>query len=285
MQTDTGGLLLALMYSLLYLVMVYQAMLIFTYRHKLVSVQNGIVLLCLLWIPLRIIFWVKTTIPSSWPTTVVIFLYDLPAALWFNTFSLLTVFTAQVIHWRRWRDVRGAYMFGLGFLNAATWAATVVVSSLSQAHLSIKTFQTIRLVTLGVIYLSMSMLLGWHGIKFQTLGRHEYMHTQLPRSPLVFSLCNTLLCLIFFARSIYEFCSLNQGLLPPRLKLIQFNREHPPLDWGIFWITVTFQIVPTVILVLIVWKVNPRRNSLLCESFFATRSPRRGCVLCFCATH
>eukprot|EP00128_Syssomonas_multiformis_P008161 Colp12_sorted_trinity150504_noHs@71 len=94
---------LAVLYSILFLICVFQLCRIFYFRHKKASYQTYFLALCLVWTVIRAIFlgfcyrdWV--TMPS-WLLRI---LYWLPINVQFATYSLVVLYFAQVVHKHDW---------------------------------------------------------------------------------------------------------------------------------------------------------------------------------------
>jgi uncharacterized membrane protein YgcG len=80
----------------------YQIFLIVHYRHW--GLQLGMLGSCALWLPLRIIFFMKLTfVMHDWPLLLMLLLLNLPTCLLVTTFSILAIiFYGQILNWREW---------------------------------------------------------------------------------------------------------------------------------------------------------------------------------------
>jgi hypothetical protein len=101
MRFDFLAALLVLGYACLFVCAVAQEVLIVRFRHSLRSFQSFLLCSCIVWLPLRMVFWIKTTVNGYWDRRITITLFEIPTAVIFTTFSLLAVFFAHIIHWKR----------------------------------------------------------------------------------------------------------------------------------------------------------------------------------------
>eukprot|EP00937_MAST-01D_sp_MAST-1D-sp2_P006990 g6990.t1 len=99
---DPLAIALAVLCSIILLGVILQIVLIVRGRHNLYSLQTGVLVLCVLWLPLRVLFWVKTMQSTTWNDSLMLTLFSLPTCLQFSTFSLLALFYAKVVNWRQW---------------------------------------------------------------------------------------------------------------------------------------------------------------------------------------
>ena len=101
-SNDPLTITLAVCCMLIWLSVVQQLRLIVHGGHNFFSLQTGVLLLTSMWLPLRILFWIKIMLTSTWNTSLMLMLYALPTCLEFSAFSCLALFYARVVNWRDW---------------------------------------------------------------------------------------------------------------------------------------------------------------------------------------
>ena len=99
---DPLAITLAVLCALIMVGVLHQMYLIVRRGHNFYSLQTGVLGLCVLWLPLRVVFWVKVQAGSEWNMYIMMIFYSLPTCLQFTTFSLLALFYAKVVNWRQW---------------------------------------------------------------------------------------------------------------------------------------------------------------------------------------
>ncbi|KNC51387.1 uncharacterized protein AMSG_07569 [Thecamonas trahens ATCC 50062] len=102
MQISGTLLTLTLMYSFLFKVCLVQLGRVVYYKHRFFSAQVGFLVLCLLWMAVRVVFFVSVQLSYS-PSFLLIAVYELPVNIEFGVFSLLVLFTSSMVlrHTRR----------------------------------------------------------------------------------------------------------------------------------------------------------------------------------------
>ena len=99
---DPLAITLAVSCTLIWFSVLQQLRLIVRGGHNFYSLQTGVLLLTMAWLPLRVLFWAKCMVPSTWSDSFMLMLYALPTCLMFSAFSCLALFYARVVNWKAW---------------------------------------------------------------------------------------------------------------------------------------------------------------------------------------
>jgi uncharacterized membrane protein YgcG len=269
----------------------YQIFLIVHYRHW--GLQLGMLGSCALWLPLRIIFFMKITfVMHDWPLLLMLMLLNIPTCLLFTTFSILAIiFYGQILNWREWHllsthscsttclkvpvasqcssllktdccrrevslSLKKQYWCYWGIANLFVWILSIYGAYNSSREMaSSRGNEDVRVGSVAAIYVVLAGTLAYHGYKFNQLSSQEYSQSLLPRSPVVFASMNMILCLSFVSRAVFEFIQISGFPVDLRVATIPLAGAHKKMYFGVFLLHFWWEILPTLVVVSILWKI------------------------------
>ena len=259
MSDPLGGLLCSI-YLVLFGLTGWQFLRAVRNRAQLLSFRQSILFTCLLWLPMRIVFWAKTTSAASWPPFAISFLFYIPDCVQFSSYALLATFEGFAIHHKRWHGKGGyrwRYVTGNVVSNLAVWGATLSTNGLVDADAaestsgSSQTSVLIRSVVIGGVFLLLSALIVWHGWLFSRLSRADLQQVQVPLSPRRMFYLNASLSAVFATRALDDLLLQSVNVLPTQEAHVEVDGE--PLYFGVFLLYVLWEVCPMVLVLVMTW--------------------------------
>jgi hypothetical protein len=262
MSDPLGGLLCS-MYLVLFGLTGWQFLRAVRNRAQLLSFRQSILFTCLLWLPMRTVFWAKTTSAASWPPFAISFLFYIPDCLQFSSYALLATFEGFAIHHKRWHGGGGClsgsgyrwrYVTGNVVSNLAVWGATLSTNGLVDADAgesSAGSSSQRRSIVIGGVFLLLSALIVWHGWLFSRLSRADLQQVQVPLSPRRMFYINASLSAVFATRAVDDLLLQSVNVLPVKEAHVEVSGE--PLYFGVFLLYVLWEVCPMVVVLVMTW--------------------------------
>eukprot|EP00753_Platysulcus_tardus_P005377 PLAT13234.1.p1 GENE.PLAT13234.1~~PLAT13234.1.p1 ORF type:complete len:382 (-),score=112.04 PLAT13234.1:94-1170(-) len=256
-EVDPLGLTLAGAYAICFLLVIAQAVRMVREKHRLASFQSAFLAICALWMPMRVIMFLKTVFTSVWSTQALLVLYWVPTSVQFATFSLLVLFYGHVVHRKAWRRVsRYAYTI-YGLVNAVLVLTTVALIWLASTATDCPGCSNVGghvavyyNIFNGLAYVLLAVLLVTYGFKFAKLASQDFARVLLPMRPRSFMLLNVVMTLSFSFRAVYNLAHA-AGLWT--LPAIGVNgSHHAPLQASIFASMIVWEVLPSFLFLAVI---------------------------------
>eukprot|EP01137_Pigoraptor_chileana_P000246 Opistho-2@36111 len=253
---------IASMYGSLIVVVLFQLARIIYYRHRLVSFQVGFLVLCLVWVSIRTMFFALFEVDFS--DAIESILYWTPINLEFATFSLLTVFFARIVHRDTWEQTLRARtyavwaLFNIVFLGVnIVWLITIGEGTSSH------TLTNLRVIFTACIFLLLAVFVGIYAVRLVRVvetANISKLPMYLPPTATLFQI--KLLMGIVFAsiacRAIYDFVELKDTVSVP------FSASsNRVLDVKSFVLMTFWEIVPVFLIVMFFRRIPRTRLGAL----------------------
>ncbi|KAF0693121.1 Aste57867_15867 [Aphanomyces stellatus] len=255
---------LVIMCVLLMLYLLVKLAMVFRNKSKLMSWSTCFYCLCLLWVTVRVSFWISIELRDRITYLELYLLYWFPTTIQFANFALLVLFYIQVITGQEWRSMWRRICLPLYFfmtVSMATFTAFWALNSNSSLEDAYKygdqydqdmfkiSAVRVQLEYSAVSFFVLSFLFaffGWKMANVESWKRRRLLISK-PRSLAVF---NSILFLIFFTRSLRDFLTSQNWLLFSVLNPVdQFGQITTLSTFALF---VVWDFLPTILLLLLI---------------------------------
>lgn len=236
---------LSCLYGTLLVVVSFQLLRIFCYRHNPASFQFVFLILCLFWMLMRTVLSVGLAVSFEGEDMAVIlpFLW-IPLNFQFATYTLFVMFYAHVVHRARWegefrrRIIILWSVVNVGFLLFnIVW---IVLAALQIVNVTTDFALMLRYLFPSITFTILAALLGYYGVRlYHTLQNPLALVPFRANGSSVTSITSmtVLLCVVFACRALYS------GVMAALVyRRDEFNGEHPILR---FLSVLISEIIPT----------------------------------------
>ncbi|RQM25048.1 hypothetical protein B5M09_009683 [Aphanomyces astaci] len=253
---------LVFMCVLLMLFLVVKLAMVFFNKSKVMAWSTCFYCLCLVWVTVRVSFWISIELRDRMTYLELYLLYWFPTTIQFANFALLVLFYIQVITGQAWRSTWRRVCLPLYFvltLSMATFTAIWAVNSNSSLQHAIRygdeydqdmfkiSAVRVQLEYSAISFFVLSILFaffGWKLAHVDSSKRHRLLISK-PRSLAVF---NSVLFLIFFTRSVRDFVTSQNWLRLSVANPVDQFGQIPTFSY--FALFVVWDFVPTILLLL-----------------------------------
>ncbi|RHZ03768.1 hypothetical protein DYB26_016532, partial [Aphanomyces astaci] len=251
---------LVFMCVLLMLFLVVKLAMVFFNKSKVMAWSTCFYCLCLVWVTVRVSFWISIELRDRMTYLELYLLYWFPTTIQFANFALLVLFYIQVITGQAWRSTWRRVCLPLYFvltLSMATFTAIWAVNSNSSLQHAIRygdeydqdmfkiSAVRVQLEYSAISFFVLSILFaffGWKLAHVDSSKRHRLLISK-PRSLAVF---NSVLFLIFFTRSVRDFVTSQNWLRLSVANPVDQFGQIPTFSY--FALFVVWDFVPTILL-------------------------------------
>ena len=261
---DYVAFLLFLLYMVLFGVGVQQLYTTLQSRNKRLTIRNGIVCILTAACSLRIIFWLKTCIPTTISDTLGLVLFFLPLWMNFAGLSLLVVFYAQAVS----PAPSKGPMYTCIVANSLLFLANLIIAG----ELDSQTVSTEVRKNLAVVYavygslldFSLAILLGWYGHRFKTASSRSVLTTRImPNSLSMFAAVNRIIIITYVLRGSFTAIIASHKVLPAGEGDVEFNGTHPVTSATIFFFFLVCEITPCACVFGMLWRVSSSGHQMM----------------------
>jgi len=241
---------LLVLYVVLTLSVGFQIARILYYRHALYSFQLGFLLLCFIWGVLRVVFWSIEYI--FWGAFAEVLLW-VPLNFQFATFSLLVVFYAHLVHKSTWEKyMKKRFTIAYIVINVVLLALQCVwlgfVNSDIQ-HSDEDWASGVQSAIAALVFVILVAILAWYGYSLHKVIRSTTKHQMLYQVPSNIFVVTFMIVLLFLSRCIFDFMN-TAGKWE-----VDIDDEHVGSQLVVFFAYFLWEIVPTVTIVLLFWRI------------------------------
>ncbi|RHY88538.1 hypothetical protein DYB35_005227 [Aphanomyces astaci] len=255
---------LVFMCVLLMLFLVVKLAMVFFNKSKVMAWSTCFYCLCLVWVTVRVSFWISIELRDRMTYLELYLLYWFPTTIQFANFALLVLFYIQVITGQAWRSTWRRVCLPLYFvltLSMATFTAIWAVNSNSSLQHAIRygdeydqdmfkiSAVRVQLEYSAISFFVLSILFaffGWKLAHVDSSKRHRLLISK-PRSLAVF---NSVLFLIFFTRSVRDFVTSQNWLRLSVANPVDQFGQIPTFSY--FALFVVWDFVPTILLLVLI---------------------------------
>ncbi|ETV97584.1 hypothetical protein, variant 1 [Aphanomyces invadans] len=255
---------LVFMCVMLMLYLVGKLAMVFLNKSKVMAWSTCFYCLCLLWVTVRVSFWISIELRDRMTYLELYLLYWFPTTIQFANFALLVLFYIQVITGQAWRTTWRRICLPLYLvltLSMATFTAIWACNSNSSLEAAYRygdeydqdmfkiSAVRVQLEYSAISFFVLSFLFaffGWKLAHVDSSKRHRLLISK-PRSLAVF---NSMLFLIFFTRSVRDFLTSQNWLRFSVVNPVDQFGEIPTFSY--FAMFVMWDFVPTILLLALI---------------------------------
>jgi len=244
---------LILLYASLTGIVGFQIARILYYRHALYSFQLGFLLLCFVWGVLRVVFW--SLFYQIISGTVGEVLLWIPLNFQFATFSLLVVFYAHLVHKNTWEKyTKKRFTIAYITVNTILLIMQCVCFGLitDGGHSEEQWASDVQSAIAGLVFLILVTILSWYGWKLNVVIRSTAKHQMLFQVPPMIFVVTFVITLLFISRCIFDFMNIAGKWV---VEIGSSDDDDVQDQVTIFVAYFLWEIVPTVLIVLLFWRI------------------------------
>lgn len=240
---------LLVLYASLTFTVGFQIARILYYRHALYSFQLGFLLLCFIWGVLRILFW--SLFSDLFSNAFGEILIWIPLNFQFATFSLLVVFYAHLVHKSTWeKQTKKWFTIAYIVVNVTLLILQIVwLVFINSDQGSAPWAGGVQSGIAAFVFFILVTILAWYGYRLHEVMKSSKQQMLFQVPPMIF-VVTFIIFLLFLSRCIFDFMNIAGKWV------VDITDDNSPNEQIIIFVAYfAWEIVPTLMIVLLFWRI------------------------------